>query len=59
MNFEGTMLVYADQATAEKRVAELRAGYIELIERLEALNESIDSFKLSRLIADEQFKLGI
>lgn len=59
MNNEGNGYVYADQKAAEERVNQLRGTLSSLVEGLEHLNESIDSLKLSRLIEDARFRLGI
>lgn len=51
--------VYADQKAAEERVNELRGSLSSLIETLEEVNETVDSFKLARVIENSRFKLGI
>lgn len=58
MEYIGGFL-YADQAAAEEAAGRHRSELINLVEYLEELNESIDSAKLARLIADKKFTLGL
>ena len=58
MNHTGGF-VYADQKAAEDRVDQLRGQLVDLVDALTALNESIDSLKLARLIEQKKFLLGI
>lgn len=50
----GTGLAYRDQQAAERIANENRAAHLELIDKLETLNESLDSLALHRLIEEER-----
>lgn len=51
--------LYESQAAAENAAAQRRSKLIGLVEQLEELNESIDSEKLSKLIRQQKFELGL
>lgn len=54
MNWATCGFTYADQAAAEHAAADWRSMYLELLDRLESLNESVDSMRLGVLVADER-----
>lgn len=58
MNPTGSILAYADQETAERKLSELRGLYIDLVDKIRDAAEKMDSINLYRLAQAEEARIN-